>query len=875
VADVSGWTNVTNLNVTSIAGAPTLTAGAAVTVKVTDSAQAAGNIGIDGGTAVTVASTGQTTGTIDIGATTAALGAVVVNNQIFGAVTGGKITVNGGTTVNVTQTNGNAAGATAITAESAVVVNGKAGTTTVTVTQDAVQTSLTAVAAVAATVAVNAVTAAPGTTGVKAVTAVSLVAAQTARAGVTANGKVDILDVNYNTTTANTISTVTLNNYGVSTIKGNALTSLTLSGTAGTLAITNATNGAGGVATTNATLALTLNKLSGTNTITDTNNEITTLNVTTTGGASKLAAFTDTGLKTLTVAGDQVLTLSAINGSLTSIAVSGAAGFNDGGTTAANGFAARGAAATLTTTSSGAITASVDATTQTFVGSTGKNTITIAATANATKVVTGGSGTTDELVLEGGAFALTSATASKVTGFETLGVAANVTGTVLMDTIGSGITALHVIGNSSVVFGKVAAATTSLTLDIAQTTTTVALLAANGAASALTVNLGGATSDTVNFGTVVLQDANGVGIGTVNLVSNGVNITAGDGIPNTNTMVLTDNGMSTLNFSGSQGLTLTTMDQASTQATAITINNTNSSAFGLLASTLVDVNLGSLTFTGTGKSVITLLTDTTSTTLGITNTGTQTAEITGIATSGNMTSLTLTGNVQIGTGLVASATGVLLTATTGLTISGATDHAGVRIIATGAASGVTDNITLGNGNNSITTTSSATTAIVNITVGTGSNNIAVGNGAQALDSTFNITLGAHTATTGINNIVINNTAGANFATLANNVITGAVTGDKVTFTHSLGILNGGAGTAALTAVTAGASVALTITALAAANGANAIAYSVFNGDTYVATSISGTEAAADVAIVKIVGVHTLSFTNDAGGGAADFITLLS
>jgi len=58
------------------------------------------------------------------------------------------------------------------------------------------------------------------------------------------------------------------------------------------------------------------------------------------------------------------------------------------------------------------------------------------------------------------------------------------------------------------------------------------------------------------------------------------------------------------------------------------------------------------------------------------------------------------------------------------------------------------------------------------------------------------------------------------------------------------------------------------------NGANEIAYGVYGGNTYVATSVSGTEAANDVSIVEIVGVHTLSFTNDAAGGAADFITIL-
>jgi S-layer protein len=870
---ISGGKDVTTTQTGSTGGALTIS-GQTGAVVVNDKAVATAVL-IDGGTSVNATITGQTAAasTIGIGATTKPTGAITLNATTAYAANGtqGAITVKGGSTVSITDNlvATPVDGSQTVTG-GAIGVTGGSATTSVTVKQTATATAQAAVTGVAGVEAVAAVTAAPGTQGVGAVTAANYTVAKTATTGVV-NGAVTIADANASAST-NTIATAALEYAGaVSAITSNALNTLSLKG-GGTLALNRT------AANSSDTFALTVDSLTGANKITDTNNEIKTLNVTTTGANSTLAAFADTGLTKLTVAGDKVLTLSTINGTLTSIEVSGAAGFNDGGAAAGSGFAALAGAATLKTTSSGAITAVLDATTQTFVGSTGKDTITIASTAEATKVITGGSGTTDELILAGGAYALTSATGAKVTGFETLGVRGNVTGTIDTSQLGS-FSTVHVVADAAgtITFSKVAKNAT-VNIDAATTSTTVGYVDATGVTDVVTVNLGSATSDSVNFGTLVLKDANAVGVGTVNLVSNGLNFTAGDATPNFNTMVLTDNGLSTLNFSGTQGLTFTTLNQATTQATSMTINNTNTSAHGLVATLLTNDNLGSLTFTGTGETYITTLTDGTSTTLTLANTGTQTAVVTAITTSAVMTSLTLSGNVQVGTGLVGSASGVLLTNTGGITISGATDHAAVRVIATGAALTNTDNITLGNGNNSITNTSSATDATVNITVGTGSNYIKVGNGFQALDSKFNINLGTHTVSSGIDSIEINNTAGANFATVANNVITGATTGDKITFLTDLAIVNGGAGTATLTAtatVASATSEATAIAALAAVNGAHAIAYGVYGGNTYVATSISGTEAANDVAIVKIVGTHTISFTNDAAGGAADYITLLS
>ncbi|MEP6790086.1 MAG: hypothetical protein ABI907_01870, partial [Ramlibacter sp.] len=633
------------------------------------------------------------------------------------------------------------------------------------------------------------------------------------------------------------------------------------------LALTNATNGAGGAPTATHALALTVNKLSGTSaantgaSITVTNNDINVLNVTTTGADSWIAAFIDTALTTLNVSGTNVLKLGTLNASLTSIAVSGGAGFNDGGTTAANGFAALGGAATFTTTSSGAVNLSLNSTTQSFTGSSGVDTIRISSTVDATQTIAGGSSASDELILEGGAYALTAATGAKISGFEILGVAGNVTGTINVAQLNNP-GKLHIIGNSNVAFSNVANNGT-VTLDVASSIVTVGLADTTGASDTFNVVLGSATSDTVNFGTLVLKDASAVGIAAVNLVSNGVDITPGDSTPNNNTLVLTDNGLSTLNFSGTQGLSITTLNEASTQATSITLNNTNTSSFGLNIGTLTDTVLNSLSFTGTGLSRVTTLTAASATTLTIGNTGAQMATVGTFTSTANLTSLTLNGNVQIGNGLVGG-TGLTDTSTAAMTVSGATDHAHVKLTLGLAGAGLAHNITLGNGNNAIT--DSTTAGIVNLTLGTGSNFLTIGGATTNTTGSFNITLGSHTAGTGSDYITVG-TGGTNYTTAANYVITGTAVGDRIIFsTDSAATLVGHTG-GVITQTAAGADVAGTIFNLRAAVdalAAHGVAYSVFGGNTYVAESISSTLAGSDTTIVQITGVHTMAASTTSG-----------
>ena len=669
-----------------------------------------------------------------------------------------------------------------------------------------------------------------------------------AGAGVDADGAVMITDASYDTATSNTISTVTLANYGAgSSIKSNALTTLSLAGTAGTLAIMNATNGAGAVPTANSTLALTVNGLSGVgNTITDTNNEITTLNVTAVGAPSTLQAFADTGLTALTVAGDQVFTLKAVNGSLTSISVSGAAGFSDGGSTHSDGFASRGAAATLVSTSSGPISASIDATTQGFIGSTGVDTIRISSLADATQVVTGGSSTSDELILEGGPYALTAATGAKVTGFETLGVTPNVSGTIDLSALAAGFTKLHILGNSAVEFTN-AANNVALQVDKASTLVSVAMAGINGPADTASVSLGTATSDSVNFGTIVMKDAANVGIGTVNLASNGMDFTPGDAVPNFNTVMLVDNGLSMLNVSGTQGLFITGINEATTPATTFTLNNTNTGSAGVTIGGLNDAVLTTLNFMGSGLSRIETLTVPSTAMLAINNTGAQMATVSTLTSTANLTSLTLTGNVQIGDGLVGG-TGMTLTSTDGVTISGATDQAHVKLSLAGAAFGMVDSITLGDGNNTVTDGSNAGT--VNLTLGTGSNYITLGGATTNSTGLYHITLGAGDEP----DYIMVGTGGTGYATAANYVITGAQAGDRIIFASDVA-----SSANALTATPAGATEALTIAAVeAAAASAHGVAYAVFGGNTYLAESVSGVLAGTDTTIVELMGIHDLT-----------------
>jgi S-layer protein len=939
---------------TAPTGAVTVTA----TETYSNAASAPGDITVTGGTNVTVNSTvnaalaiaaaagaGAPTGVVTAGdasliTVTGATGNVVVNDAInvtslaTVAVNADAVSVTGGSTITVNETATaiqTATGVSTVT-EGVVTITGSAATTAVTVNQAAVATGNLVVAAAPAVTQVRGVTgetAQPGITGVTAVTVVGAVAAITAKPTgvptITADAAVTITDKAHATATtaSNTITSVTLGNYGAgSLITDNALSNLSLSGTGGTLTITNA---ATGTALTNTTLNLSVNNLSapagngGSNAITDTNTEITTLNVTTGASNSTLTSFGDASLTTLNVSGSSVLTLGTVPASITTLTVTGGAGFN--GDISGTGVTA------FAPTSTGKITTTLSSS-QSFTGGAGQDIVKIGAF-DATKNITGGSATNNEIILTGVATTYTHAkTGTHVTGFTTLG-ADNTTGATVnvydMKNVFTGYNALDVVaqgtGASSTAFVNVASGST-LAIDASLAGTgTVAAVEGNVANTSVLYQVVDATgaSDTlaltmasgITVAQLMLEDANAVGIGTLNITGAGAEVIT----------TLVDNGLSNLTIGGSTSFSIGTLNEATTQATAFTLTNNEAAFKTVTIGAFTDNNLGSLNFVGTGDSSITTLNDTghvlsilsngtggalasigtlnggtgpvtlnfggsstmgvdvgvlntTAASLTLANVGSSSATVGDGAAAGivdaSLTSLTLSGNVAVGLDTVTGTTPNAATATgatTGVTITGGTDNAHVNFNLTGAAANKTDSITLGNGNDYITDGSTAGT--VTITVGTGSNLIVLAN-ASATTYSAAITLGAHTSA-GPDSIVVGSVfggAGAGTGAVAPNVvITGAVTGDILTFAD--------AATSVVTLSAANQSTVTSEASLAAAVGfvdalAGTVAHSAtvftYSGNTFVLESVgagTGTLAVTD-GLVELVGVHTLSSTVTSG-----------
>lgn len=638
--DVSGWTGLTNVTVSQVGGSKgnAFTAAATTDVTLTDSAAAVTTTSVQGGKNVSVTANGVTgAGTINVGTVAAAAGTVDVTANMLASQAGAvaaaaAINVKGGTTVNVTANLTEKAGLGNTVTGGAVKVDGTTATTTVTVKQSAAATAANEVLAATGVVAKTAVTAAPGQNGVAAVTAVTEAAAKAAVAGVV-NGQVTVTD-SAAATGLGTINTVTLENYGAtSSVVSNALTDLTLKGTAGTLTLTRAP----GLGASD-TLNLTLSGLSaaaqngGSSAITVTNNEIKTLNVKAVDGDSTITAFVDTGLKTLNVSGDKVLTLGTVNISLTKLAVTEAAGFT-------GDVSALGAALDFTTTSSGKITATLDAATQKFTGSTGQTDITIAADAKV--AIVGGSGSNDKLVLNANATTFNTAAnvadgkglTKLVSGFEVLGTSTASQGTFDISSLPSGIKGVSMDGTAAgaISFTK-AAPSTTLAINAAQTSAvTLQAADANGVANTVNLTLGSSTNKSgFTVADLTLKDANDVGAGTLNVTTN-----ASTWGQKQTITTLTDNGLSTLNVSGNAGLTITDLTQTTTQATAFTINNTLAGADDVVEiTTLANANLGSLTFTGNGNSTVGTLDGLSGKVLTLANTGTGTVSVGNIGTTG-------------------------------------------------------------------------------------------------------------------------------------------------------------------------------------------------------------------------------------------------
>ncbi len=398
-ATTTAWTGLTALNVS---GTDDLTITAATTTAITASAstQSVGSTINGGSTVVLVAADASTLGTatgdtINVGGTTAAKGAVTVSytETVADAAganqsTGTAINVTGGTTVSVSSLATVAASNTALDVftTGAVGVTGTADTTSVTVNQS------------------KAVTRAASTIGI-------------------VNGGVTIADVNAaDATKAGSIASVSLTNFGDSTVNSSALTSVTLGGTGGTFGIGR---GALTAVPTANTLALNTNTLTGTNTITDTeagadaDDGFTTINLTNTG-TTVIADLVAADLTTLNIAGSGSLTLTAntLGGALTTSVVSTSTGsvkLSGALAVAANYTGAEGVD---TVTAGAAATGSINT-------NAGDDVITVSTLGTAGRINAGDG--TDTLVMAAADAATASAAATfiaKVTGVERLSLGA-------------------------------------------------------------------------------------------------------------------------------------------------------------------------------------------------------------------------------------------------------------------------------------------------------------------------------------------------------------------------------------------------------------------------------------------------------------------
>jgi S-layer protein len=557
--DVSGWTGLTALKIVSATAATTaeaVTAAATTTVNLTNTHTAAattgGTISVTGGSTVAVTSnnvntstgTDQTAGAVTVtgvagtSAATVTQTAAVVVKEVFTATFGATadtktVTFDG---VTFTAAGGNGATATLAAAAFTAAYNAVGAANWVAVDNGNGTVKFTAKVGGAVTDIVNA--AWGGTTA-----ASTTAAAPTTQGSSLNDGAVTINDVNAGSLTkAATIASVTLTNYANSTISSNALSTLSLSGTAGTLGITS-----GLTTETVKTLNLTVNNLSGANTITDSSNHFTTIAVTGSTKASTIANIADSAATALTVAGDQVVTFTSLAGlsSLKTVTVSGAAGFagDVSGIASVTGVDA--------SATSGANTVTVKATQTTYTGGTGVDIVTIDAAP--TKAIGGGAGTADELVLNvaAGTFANPSAN-TNLTGFEVLGLGAAANGSY----DATGFTGLHVgvAGiNAAAKFTNVAAGAT-LAIDAAPAQDIFYVLKdATGTADAVALTIGKATTDGLALAGKVVDIT---GIESVTIASTG-KATAGSA----NTLKLADTTATTsvlknITITGAQDMTL-------------------------------------------------------------------------------------------------------------------------------------------------------------------------------------------------------------------------------------------------------------------------------------------------------------------------------
>jgi len=506
--DTTGWTGLTNVNMTG-QGSQTVTAAATTDVAVTGSA-ASGATSVTGGKNVVVTETGANGGTVNV---SGAAGTVAVNSTVSGAVTGNAITVNGGTAVTVTQVAANAVNTTSTAG--AVVVNGSAVTKSVTVVDSARAT------------------------------------ADASTAGHVLN-TVSVTDVNAaSTTAAGVIDTVSVTNATAVTINSGALKTVNLAGRSTTVGITT-----GSLSTAAVTeLALNLSRATNSTSVT-VDTDITKLNITGSTGSSTVASLVAGGVETLNIAGDTAVTLTATTlGALEEVVVTNTAGASIGTALGADVKFTGGAGNDSITLTGGYTTA--------VVMGAGNDTVTYGGAAGTGGSINGGDGI-DTIVLTGAQALAVSGSSdfnAEITGFEQLGISTGATQTINMIGLAN-LSSLRTVGANGLTVNNFATnGTVTLTGD--STALTVSIRDAGfNAADVLNLRLSNATADADAFGTVTAAGVETINIATVD-AGTGDNVAA---TVDTLTLVAADatkivvTGNNGLNLTGSTAAKVTSFD---------------------------------------------------------------------------------------------------------------------------------------------------------------------------------------------------------------------------------------------------------------------------------------------------------------------------
>jgi len=858
-----------------------------------------GPVTANGGSSVTITdnvsiAANATGGPITVGATTQPTGAVSITQNIYQTDTSGlgtnyqqaiansgPITVSGGTSVAVTLTVGGSHAALVAGTEvdlGAITINGGTQTTSVSVAVPAfVLTNVYEGPATPGVAAVTGATAAPGVTGVTSVSAVTQTSSFAPVAGFFPAGTLTVTDAHWTTptTASNSITSLTLDNVLAAVFNGNALTTLNVANTDGfNVALT--VNNAAASAATNTTL--TLNAGGGAVQLTDTNNEISVLDVVTSGAVASGVSFVGTGLTAINVSGTQVESLGTltptVTPSLSAISVSGGAGLTADisafpGTVNGSGHLIGDSLVTVSST--GTITLTLDASAtkqQSFTGGSGTDVITIDSDVTQYAPIVAGSGANNELILTStiaGAYTL-AGTGTYATGFTVLGIGSGAVNGGTIDLAGwaSSIQRIDVQGNDGDVtikhfaghevdftnsfgyfsgfFGPAA----SFVLGTNDST---------GPSDLMTVNIFGNFTGGATVETLTLADEAGAGVGTLNVVSGS---TAFDNP--SEIITLNDNGLSVLTVTGPGGLVIGTLNETATPAASLTVTDNDTNAFGFTISSVVDAALTSVTAAGTNWVSITAITDS-ATSLALTNSGSSSFKV-GTITDSSLTSLTLGANVslgQAGSTLAESFIGLQDSSTAGVTVTGGSDNAHVSITLGGAGAGNTDSVTVGNGNDYIVDKSIAAGANVQINLGTGSNYIVLGQGATATSASFTVILGNHGAAGILDELTVG-TAGANFSTAANVSISGAKPGDVIIVADNANLT-----------VSNGGTVAGLATLLADASAAHEAVYGNIGGNTFIVETSAANVAAqtgANTSVIEVMGTHAIG---SAGGGGILYV----